>query len=442
MIGMRNDSERTIIKKIKRANTDWWIREKAIVGDNGKTYMVYCTDTGEIHIAEADFRAPREAVRDFCLSRLNHDYADEHNAPSLCILPDGRLIVSYAGHAAHGLSMRISARPFDIFSFEPEKKIEFEGGVTYAQMFYNTARGEIWLFCRVNRVTWQFCSSSDDGRTFSAPRTFIKSDAGGLYYADIRRQLTAARDIVSERFVFAVYGHPTKSADHTIRTGIITQNGEFCGMDGRPLGVDLTRGSETLDPGTLDIAYSAPAGETVRLLSVAPTVPPRIAFAAFSYPSDPEAAYRVATWHNGAWRVSDDIVKSGAFLSDNDSDGRPVRDGSETYVGGAEFYWGIGAPAFRRDTPAHTDGDAIYIIRKKDDGIWAMERYVSQNCGKTYDLEHTVYTAAHGRKLWRPVVPVYAQDNMPVYCHEGAYVAYKGGWHCDMIMPTETDDSF
>lgn len=439
---MRTDTEKTVIKKIKRANTDWWIRERAVVGDNGMTYMVFCTDTGEIHIAEADFRAPRRAVRNYCLSRLNHDYADEHNSPSLCILPDGRLVVAYAGHAAHGLSMRISERPFDIYSFAPEKSLDFDGSVTYAQMFFNTARVELWLFCRVSRVTWQFRCSRDGGKSFTAPRTFIHSDAGGLYYADIRRQLTATHDLVSERFVFAVYGHPVKSADHTIRTGMISADGEFLRMDGSTLGVSLFHGTELLDIDSLDAAYSAPAGSTVRLLSVAPTVPPRIVFAAFRYPGDTEAVYRVATWRDGAWQISGDIAGSGAFLSDNDSYGRPVRDGSETYVGGAEFYWGIGAPAFRRDTPAHTDGDALYLIRKRQDEKWVMERYVSQDCGKTYEFEHTVHTAADGHKLWRPVVPVYAQDEMPVYCHEGIYVAYKGGWHCDMIMPTETDGCF
>ena len=32
--------------RIKRANTDWWIHEKAMVGMNGKTYIAYVTDIG------------------------------------------------------------------------------------------------------------------------------------------------------------------------------------------------------------------------------------------------------------------------------------------------------------------------------------------------------------------------------------------------------------
>ena len=33
--------------RIKRANTDWWINEKSIVGMNGLTYIAYMTDMGE-----------------------------------------------------------------------------------------------------------------------------------------------------------------------------------------------------------------------------------------------------------------------------------------------------------------------------------------------------------------------------------------------------------
>ena len=38
-------SERAVQRRIKRANTDWWINEKAVVGKNGKTYIAYFNDT-------------------------------------------------------------------------------------------------------------------------------------------------------------------------------------------------------------------------------------------------------------------------------------------------------------------------------------------------------------------------------------------------------------
>ena len=67
------DLENAQLKKIKRANTDWWINSRAVVGENGKTYIGYVTDTGEIHIKELDAKCSRALSRDVCLRRLNND---------------------------------------------------------------------------------------------------------------------------------------------------------------------------------------------------------------------------------------------------------------------------------------------------------------------------------------------------------------------------------
>ena len=112
------DFERAQLKKIKRANTDWWINEKSIVGDNGMTYIAYVTDVGEIHVKELDAKCSRSLSRDVRICRLNCNYSDEHNAPSMCIMKSGRIIVAYTGHAQTAtLKYRVTKNPYDIFSF-------------------------------------------------------------------------------------------------------------------------------------------------------------------------------------------------------------------------------------------------------------------------------------------------------------------------------------
>lgn len=139
--------ERSKEVRIKRANTDWWINEKAIVGENGLNYIVYVTDTGEIHIKEFDAKCSKTPSRDVCLCRMNCTYADEHNAPSLCILKNGKLMVTYTGHAQnHTLKFRITEKPYDILSFGNEHTLKYDSNVTYAQVFENVKRNEIWLF--------------------------------------------------------------------------------------------------------------------------------------------------------------------------------------------------------------------------------------------------------------------------------------------------------
>ena len=64
------DLERAHEIRIKRANTDWWIHEKSMVGMNGLTYIAYMTDMGEIHVKELDAKCGRAPSRDVCAAFL------------------------------------------------------------------------------------------------------------------------------------------------------------------------------------------------------------------------------------------------------------------------------------------------------------------------------------------------------------------------------------
>ncbi len=141
-----------------------------MVGNNGKTYLAYYTDMGEIHVKEFDAKCSRAESRDVCLCRLNCNYADEHNAPSICVMEDGTIIVVYTGHGVtNDVHYRVTAKPYDIYSFGEEKKLLYKASATYAQISENVSKGELWFFCRVNRVTWEFRYSKDKGQSWSEP---------------------------------------------------------------------------------------------------------------------------------------------------------------------------------------------------------------------------------------------------------------------------------
>ena len=75
------DFERVQLKKIKRANTEWWIHERAVVAPNGLTYIAYTNDMGEIHVKELDAKCSKTPSRDVRLSDLNCNYADVYFQP-------------------------------------------------------------------------------------------------------------------------------------------------------------------------------------------------------------------------------------------------------------------------------------------------------------------------------------------------------------------------
>ena len=422
--------------RIKRANTDWWIHEKAMVGMNGKTYIAYVTDIGEVHVKEMDAKCSRSLSTDVCICRLNCNYADEHNAPSMCVLDSGKIIVAYTGHAAtHCLKYRITQRPYDLLSFGPERELNYGGSATYAQLSYNTQRRELWLFTRVSSVTWAFRCSGDEGETWSEPTTFLKSDAGGLFYFDVRKQLVCTKNGVAERWFFALYGHPRISKDHTIRSGLFDAEGYLCTMDGERTEKNLFEGAQ-LELDKLAVVYDSPEGTTVRLLAVSPTEPCRVGLAPFTLNDADSAYYLTATYKNGGWKLSGPIATAGEFLS-------PAQqlDGSQTYLGGMAFYYGVGEAGLYPTDPGVTDTNRVYIARF-DGEKRVLESYVTHDGGDTYALEQTIRAipGEQGVKIWRPTVPIGAQDNMPLYWHEGTYSAHTGGWHCDAVMLVEYDD--
>lgn len=427
--------ERAKELRIKRANTDWWINEKAVVAPNGMTYIAYVTDMGEIHVKELDAKCSRTPSRDVRLCTLNCNYADEHNAPSVCVMEDGTIIVGYTGHAVSGLRYRVTERPYDLLSFGPEQSLPYDGSVTYVQLFENTRRQELWLFTRVARVNWQFRCSRDHGKTWSEPKNFLHSDGGGLFYIDIRKQDVIVNRQVDEQWFFALYGHPRISRDHTIRSGIFRSDGQLLRTDGTPLELNLF-GEGQMDLEELDVVYRSPEGTTVRLLDVAPTVPLRVGFAPFVLdddraPSPEKAYYCSAAFRDGKWRVSEPICPAGEFLADH------ILDGSQTYLGGMAYYYGVGDGGLHPNDPVETVTDRLFIARF-DGEKRVLEEYVTTDGGATYTLDRVLRRTEE--KIWRPIVPVHAQDNLPVYWHEGVYRAHTGGWHCDAVMYVEYDD--
>ena len=116
-------------------------------------------------------------------------------------------------------------------------------------------------------------------------------------------------------------------------------------------------------------------------------------------------------------------------------------DGSQTYVGGMAYYYGVGEAGLHPNDPAPTSTNRIYIARYNGKGR-VLESYLSDDCGKSYLLEETIrfIPASENKKIWRPVVPIHAQDNLPVYWQEGTYTAHTGGWHSDAVAFVEYDD--
>ncbi len=456
--------DRCVERRIKRANTDWWIHSKAVVADNGMTYVGYYTDVGEIRVKQLDAKCSRTPSRDVRLCDLNCTYADEHNAPSLCVLKSGRIFVAYTGHQVTSVRYRFTEKPYDVDSFGKERLLPYDGTVTYVQIYENTARGELWMFSRLNGYQWVFRYSRDEGETWSDARVFLDTDPGqkfdeylkekkvyvknlgetkSLFYFDVRKQIIPAEGGTDEQFLFALYGHPYKSMEHSIRSALFRSDGQLLSPDGKELDFNLYRDDgRVMDLEALSVVYRAPEWGSSRLLEVSSTLPLRVGFATFTVdhinnPDPTLPTYYSATFRDGAWQISEPICKAGEFLA------RDIFDGSQTYLGGMAYYNGVGEAGYEPKFVSCTDSDTNRIYLARFEGkARVLESYVSKNFGKSYELEQCIrrIPAEKNVKIWRPTVPIGAQDNMPLYWHEGTYSAHTGGWHCDTVMYIEFDD--
>jgi hypothetical protein len=173
----------------------------------------------------------------------------------------------------------------------------------------------------------------------------------------------------------------------------------------------------------------------VRLLDNAATLPLRVGYATFTLNSTENAYYYSATFQGGKWQTSAPICTVGEFL------GEGMMDGSQTYVGGMAYYYGVGEAGLHPCDPAPTVTNRIYIARF-DGECRVLESYLSRDGGKRYEREEVLRAIPKEEdiKIWRPIVPIHAQDNLPVYWQEGTYYAHTGGWHSDAVMYVEYDD--
>ena len=193
--------------------------------------------------------------------------------------------------------------------------------------------------------------------------------------------------------------------------------------------------NEKINIEDLSVVYSSPENTTVRLCAVAPTVPLRVGFVPFELGNAQSCVYYSATYCNKQWNLSEPIVKEGGFLAPRQT------DGSETYVAGMAYYYGVGEAGFHPADGGITDTNKIFIAHT-DENFWFLDSFVTHDGGKTYEKYETIrkIPACDNIKIWRPTVPVHAQDNLPVYWHEGTYSAHTGGWHCDVVMDVLYDD--
>lgn len=175
-----------------------WIQKPAAIRHVGKydrTYISWITADGKIQMRYFDHEDKKFSQTE-TIDDLYQDFGveaqDDHNAPSILVLPDGKIQIFYVVHDTKGAFFsRTTTQSEDIRSWSARKKMSDEDKSHYnypqAKLL---AGGDIVLFYR--RGTHYdgdeyFKISHDFGETWETPVKLIEFKKGGIYaFAEVK----------------------------------------------------------------------------------------------------------------------------------------------------------------------------------------------------------------------------------------------------------------
>jgi hypothetical protein len=365
------------------ANAMWvWYGEPKAVYHEGKrkqTYLGWLSNKGEVTIASIDHVTGQTVTK-----IINPNWpVDDHNHPSLLMLPDGRLMVVYTGHGAAEVRMQITRDPEDISAFQPEVQIIKGSRYTYPNLAFLSAEGDsgrVYVFVRGVDELPGFSYSDDWGKTW---KTNIKlfDVPGNSSATPYMKMVSNGKDEI--HFMIEDWHRLQKPPIHYMKY----KGGSFYHLDGRliktvaQLPVHNTEADLILDAGKAgqhstgwDITLDA-SGNPRCLID--------------KYKDDDNHVYYYYRWTGKEW-VNKRLVNSGKLMGHNDG-----------FAGGVTF--------------DHSNPNVIYMCRQmivaKDsitvdrvtDSTHELDKWVSADDGATWDS--IPITRNSPKKNVRPCVP-------------------------------------
>jgi hypothetical protein len=307
--------------------------------------------------------------------------SDDHNAPSVIVRPDGRIVAFYAPHEnylvapsrRYRMFFRVTRRRYDIRSWGPVHTVpgntaalpgQPQRGANYPNPV-QMKNGQVWLFWR-GGSWWPSFSSTTDLQHWKQPRNVVRGIAGERPYV---KYGSDGKNV----YMAFTEAHPNKR--HTsIYFLRIAQDGTIYDDRGKRVG-DVTHGADYRRAGVV-YRYSPIGGDAwIMDVAIGPDRVPTVVYVRKPRHQH-QSLYRYARWEVDHW-ADRPIVPAGK--------GR----GGGFYIGGA--------------TLDHEDPSVVYLSRREGHARAEVEIWRTSDGGRTWST--TALT--HGSKTnnWRPVSP-------------------------------------
>lgn len=262
-------------------------------GDHQRTYVGWVTSVGDVQVASYD-----HATKQIETSTLHEAIdVDDHANPSLLVLEDGRIMAFYSAHNGDTLFFRITKRPEDIRSWNPEQTIPVNSVGTKGYTYPKPCRlknedNAIYVFWRGANWLPTFSVSHDHGTTWSAAKTLFSVPGQRPYVILSCDGLSKIDFAVSD-------GHPNEVKNNNVYY-FRYRSDQFLNSNGETIG---TMSGLPLTKHDVDLVYDAKKEKVsswVWDITTDTSGNPYIAFATF--PSAVDHQYRYAKTVEGRWQ--------------------------------------------------------------------------------------------------------------------------------------------
>jgi hypothetical protein len=362
-----------------------WFQDPRAVYDDGRTYTGYVTAAGDIAVASYDHRA-HELRRSIVARGFQRD---DHAAPALQVLPDGRVMVLWSAHRGRQMYVRTTRRPGDVFAWGDTRAIgaNAPGYDTYTYANPMRVGRRLFVFWRAEAGTSAagqaaYSTSDDGGDTWAAGQVLLYNSGQRPYV-----KYDARGDTIHVAYT---EGHPNAT-----QTGI--RYAAF--RDGRLYRAD---GSLIGDP-----PQSAASGERVYggaarawVWDVASDSEGRPVIVYATFPSRTDHRYRYARWNGSRW-IDVELTRAGGSIA----------------AGSREYQYSAGISL------DHGDPSTVYLSRPVG-GVYEIERWRTPDRGRTWSS--VPVTSGSLQNNIRPVAPrgAHADAPAPVIWMSGSYPGY------------------
>jgi hypothetical protein len=356
----------------------WFVDPRAVYDStSGKLFVGSVLSAGSPAVATYD-----PATRKVLFTILKTDLElDDHDNPSLIVLPDGRIRAFYCRHAINGdpLYTRVTTNPGDATAWDAETQITSNlagtNGFSYPKPYRLSAESNrIYLFFRSASFAQAYITSDDNGATWSAATALFTNGTDRPYFQ------VASNGTDTIHFT-CTDGHP-REVTHNNLYHFYYRAGNLYKSDGTLIGAIS---SGTTPAGVTKLYDDATSGKAWGWdLIVDSSGYPRLVYAAFV--TDTDHRYRYARWTGSAWQDAQ-ITDGGADIHVDPGGGA---SGEVQYSGGVAI------------NPSRTD--AVYISRQISTNQWNVERWLTTNDGLTFAKDGDVSTGSTAKNV-RPYVP-------------------------------------